>query len=347
MDQGGEHAQILAFAGYLPEKSVDTESFAKLGDLPASIEFKRLTGILAHREAGDDEGSLELAVEAGKKALLRGSVAPEEIDLVISCSVSQLSPELHQHISPSFATYIAHELGIHNAQTFDVANACSSMMTALMIAQAKIKAGKIRHALVVSGEHITSLIDEAKSKNLWLHNKAIASLSVGDGAAAYIVGPSTEPNRMIFSEPFTFAQYNNHCIGEASRERPGPRMRTKAKQLQMGVLDNLSEFLQRSMNHMELEWSSIDHVYSHPTTPKAVMKGAKIAESSVGAIKFLHNDSENTGNTASTSHGVLLELSHNAGHLKSDETVILVSFGSGLAMLALHFHLPKGVEQWS
>ena len=98
---------------------------------------------------------------------------------------------------------------------------------------------------------------------------------------------------------------------------------------------------------MELEWSSIDHVYSHPTTPKAVMKGAKIAESSVGAIKSLHNDSENTGNTASTSHGVLLELSHSAGHLKSDETAILVSFGSGLAMLALHFHLPKGVEQWS
>ena len=152
---------------------------------------------------------------------------------------------------------------------------------------------------------------------------------------------------MTFSEPFTFAQYNNHCIGEASRERPGPRMRTKAKQLQLGVLDNLSEFLQRSMKHMELEWSSIDHVYSHPTTPKAVKKGAKIAEDSVGSIKFLHNNSKDIGNTASTSHGVLLEMSREAGHLKEDDTAILVSFGSGLAMLALHFHLPKGVEGWS
>ena len=347
MVAGGTHAQILAFAGYLPEKEILTESFAKLGDLPASIEFKRLTGINAHREAAEDEGSLELALKAGQKALERCGIPREEIDLVISCSVSQLSPELHQHISPSFATSIAEHLGIYGAQTFDVANACSSMMTSLMIAEAKIKAGKIRHALIVSGEHITSLIDEAKSKNLWLHSKAIASMTVGDGAAAYVVGPSKDAKRMTFSEPFTFAQYNNHCIGEASRERPGPRMRTKAKQLQLGVLDNLSEFLQRSMKHMELEWSSIDHVYSHPTTPKAVKKGAKIAEESVGSIKFLHNDSKDIGNTASTSHGVLLEMSREAGHLKEDDTAILVSFGSGLAMLALHFHLPKGVEGWS
>ena len=55
MVDGGTHAQILAFAGHLPEKEILTESFAKLGDLPASIEFKRLTGINAHREAAEDE----------------------------------------------------------------------------------------------------------------------------------------------------------------------------------------------------------------------------------------------------------------------------------------------------
>ena len=44
---------------------------------------------------------------------------------------------------------------------------------------------------------------------------------------------------------------------------------------------------------------------------------------------------------------IVLEMSREAGHLKEDDTAILVSFGSGLAMLALHFHLPKGVEGWS
>ena len=34
-------------------------------------------------------------------------------------------------------------------------------------------------------------------------------------------------------------------------------------------------------------------------------------------------------------------------YLTSDETVFMVSFGSGLAMVAIHFNLPEGVEKWS
>ena len=51
---------------------------------------------------------------------------------------------------------------------------------------------------------------------------------------------------------------------------------------------------------------------------------------------------QETANTASTTHGVQLEISQNDGHLNSDETAILVSFSSGLAILAMHFTLPKG-----
>jgi len=98
---------------------------------------------------------------------------------------------------------------------------------------------------------------------------------------------------------------------------------------------------------MELKWDEIDHTYSHPTTPKAVKKGAKVAVEMMGEINFLHNNSAETANTASTTHGVQLEISQNTGYLKSDQTALLVSFGSGLAILAVHFKLPTGVENWS
>jgi 3-oxoacyl-[acyl-carrier-protein] synthase III len=112
-------------------------------------------------------------------------------------------------------------------------------------------------------------------------------------------------------------------------------------------LDNLGVFLQRSIKKMDIKWDQIDHTYSHPTTPKAVKKGAKIATEVLGEINFLHNDSAETANTASTTHGVLLEISHENKYLKSNETVFMVSFGSGLAMVAIHFNLPEGVEEWS
>ena len=187
--------------------------------------------------------------------------------------------------------------------------------------------------------------DEAKRRNLYLPPRAIASLTVGDGAAAYILGPSKEEGRIRFSKPFTLAQYNRHCIGQACKNHRGPQMRTKARDLQNGVLNNLGIFLQRAVKKMDLKWEEIDHTYSHPTTPKAVKKGAKLATEIFGEINFLHNDSAETANTASTTHGVLLEISQNRDYLNSNETVFMVSFGSGLAIIANNRHLYEPKQQ--
>ena len=347
MEGGNHYAEMVSFAAYLPEKTVETKSFAGTKDLPGSLDFVRLTGITSHHEVAKGQGSLELAVQAGKKAISRAGIEPDSLGLIINASVSKMNAALDQHLSPSLATLVASELGAKNAQTFDVSNACAGMVTALMIAESRIKSGKIDYAMVISGEFITPIIDEAKRRNLYLTPRAIASLTVGDGSAAYILGASKHEGRIKFSEPVTFAQYNRHCIGQASKNHRGPQMRTKARDLQNGVMTNIGLFLQRSLSHMDVKWDQIDHTYSHPTTPKAVKKGAKIASDLLGEINFLHNESADTANTASTTHGVLLEKSQNSGCLNSDETAILISFGSGLAILAMHFNLPEGVENWS
>ncbi|MDA8616464.1 hypothetical protein N9L27_06540 [Candidatus Poseidoniales archaeon] len=347
MESAKNHAEMVSFAAYLPEKTVKTTSFAGTKDMPRSLDFVRLTGITSHHEVAKEQGSLELAVQAGRKAIARAGIEPDSLGLIINASVSKMNPNLDQHLSPSLATLVASELGAKNAQTFDVSNACAGMVTALMIAESRIKSGKIEYAMVISGEFITPIIDEAKRRNLYLTPRAIASLTVGDGSAAYILGRTKHEGRIKFSEPITFAQYNRHCIGQASKRHRGPQMRTKARDLQNGVMTNIGIFLQRSLLHMDLKWNEIDHTYSHPTTPKAVKKGAKIASDLLGEINFLHNDSFDTANTASTTHGVLLEKSQKNGYLQSDETAIIISFGSGLAILAMHFNLPKGVKDWS
>ena len=347
MESAKNHAEMVSFAAYLPEKTVKTTSFAGTKDMPRSLDFVRLTGITSHHEVAKEQGSLELAVQAGRKAIARAGIEPDSLGLIINASVSKMNPNLDQHLSPSLATLVASELGAKNAQTFDVSNACAGMVTALMIAESRIKSGKIEYAMVISGEFITPIIDEAKRRNLYLTPRAIASLTVGDGSAAYILGRTKHEGRIKFSEPITFAQYNRHCIGQASKHHRGPQMRTKARDLQNGVMTNIGIFLQRSLLHMDLKWNEIDHTYSHPTTPKAVKKGAKIASDLLGEINFLHNDSFDTANTASTTHGVLLEKSQKNGYLQSDETAIIISFGSGLAILAMHFNLPKGVKDWS
>ena len=336
------NTQISGFACYLPPNIKKSEDIIPFGTLPRGIDFKRLTKIESHHEVLDGQGSLELAVEAANKAIARSGVPKEEIDLVISCSVTKLNSKLQNLIEPCLASNISTALGI-NAQNFDVANACSGMVTGLMIADRKIKAGKIRNALVVSGEYLTGALYEALDKNLLLNPKALASLTIGDAGGAYVISSSGEA-RIRFFEPITLAQHSQLCIGDAAIGRPGPAMRTESKKLQNAALENLGEYLKRGMESPE-EWMSHQHIISHQTTPRAVEKGALVIGEALGHSEAVRSISD-TGNTASTSHVTVLEKLLKRGELKPNQKIYFIAFGSGLSLIGMSFHLPLGVENW-
>ena len=334
--------EISGFACYLPPNIKSSEETVPFGTLPKGIDFKRLTRIESHHEVLEGQGSLELAVEASKQAIERSGISKDEIDLVISCSVTKMNYEFENLIEPCLASHIGAALGL-NAQTFDVANACLGMVTGLMIADRRIKAGKIRHALVVSGEFLTGALYEALSKNLLFNPKSIASLTIGDAGAAYIIS-SCDEERTKFFEPITLAQHSQLCIGDAAIGRPGPAMRTAGKKIQTAALENLGSYFERGLSGKD-EWDSHHHIISHQTTPRAVEKGAMIAAKLWGQSDAVRSVSH-TGNTASTSHAAVLESLHENGELAASQRVYLMAFGSGLSFMGVSFYLPEGVENW-
>ena len=339
---GNLYTQISGFACYLPPNLKRSEDTNPFGTLPRGIDFKRLTKIESHHEVLEGQGSLELAIEASNKAIERSGVSKEEIDLVISCSVTKLNSKLQNLIEPCLASNISSALGI-DAQNFDVANACSGMVTGLLIADRKIKAGKIRNALVVSGEYLTGALYEALDKNLLFNPKALASLTIGDAGGAYVISRSEE-DRIRFFEPITLAQYSQLCIGDAAIGRPGPAMRTESRKLQNAALENLGEYLKRGIKSPE-EWSSHHHFISHQTSPRAVEKGALVIGKALGNSDAVRSISD-TGNTASTSHVTVLEKLLENGELASNQKIYFIAFGSGLSLIGMNFHLPLGVEKW-
>ena len=334
--------EISGFACYLPPNVKTSEETVPLGTLPRGIDFKRLTRIESHHEVLEGQGSLELAVEAAKQAIARSGVNKEDIDLVISCSVTKMSFEFENLIEPCLASHISAALNL-NAKTFDVGNACLGMVTGLMIADQRIKTGKIRHALIVAGEFLTGALYEALGKNLLFNQKSIASLTIGDAGAAYVIS-SCDEDRMEFFEPITLAQHSQLCIGDAAIGRPGPSMRTSGKKLQNAALENLGAYFKRGLAD-RAAWDAHDHIISHQTTPRAVEKGAAIAAETWGQADAVRSISH-TGNTASTSHAAVLETLLENGELGSNQQVYLMAFGSGLSFMGLSFSLPQGVEDW-
>ncbi len=338
------HSKVSGFAAYLPPKVVSTEEIVPNGTLPRGIDFKRLTLIQSHHEALENQGSIELAVEASKKAIKRSGVDLNEIDLVINCSVSQMNSDLENLIDPCMASIVCNKLGLNSTRSFDIINACSGMVTGLMIADANIKSGECRNVLIISGEYISSLIYEAKRLNLLFNMKAIPSMTVGDAGAAYVLSRSEVP-KLGFLSPMTFAQYESYCIGEAAKSVPGAMMRTRGKKLQGIALKYLPIYLKREFIGNGLIWEDYDHIISHQTTPRAVAKGGKIAAELFGQSEN-NRAIDHTGNTATTSHAVVLETLFERGELKSNQKTYLMSFGSGFVMIGMYLEIPKGVEKW-
>ena len=126
----------------------------------------------------------EMAEIACARALAAAGLAPEQIDLVI------LGCTLPEQICPNVASAISRRLGTVNAAAMDVNTACTSFSYALSTANALIRSGAMRRALVIGAELVSRCMD-------W-DNRNVAVL-FGDGCAAVVL-EATDAEEGVLSE---------------------------------------------------------------------------------------------------------------------------------------------------
>ncbi|MEV0967761.1 beta-ketoacyl-ACP synthase III [Microtetraspora glauca] len=177
LSQGAQGAKILAFGGYQPADIVTNDDLAKRIDTNDEWIQSRV-GIKERRVAGPNESEIDLAVQAGGKALAASGLSSADIDLVIVATCT-----LEAQI-PNASARVAHRLGIDAPGAFDVNAACAGFCYALSAAADAVRAGSATHVLVVGTEKLTQWID-------W--DDRATSVIFADGAGAAVVGPSDTP----------------------------------------------------------------------------------------------------------------------------------------------------------
>lgn len=169
--------KILGMGCYLPEQTLTNDDFTRFVD--TNDEWIRTrTGISERRMAGW-EPTWYMGAQAAKRAVEKSGVSPEEIGLVIACSVTS---DFH---TPSLASVIQHEAGAANAAAFDVNAACSGYVYALDTARRFLETDEnIRYVLVVAAEALSRFID---------FGDRASCILFGDGAAATVIERSDKP----------------------------------------------------------------------------------------------------------------------------------------------------------
>jgi 3-oxoacyl-[acyl-carrier-protein] synthase III len=173
---GAPGARILAFGHYQPSNVVTNDDLAKTVDTNDEWIQSRV-GIKQRRIAGPDETVVDMAVQAGGKALANSGLSPDDIDLVVVATCTQ------EATIPNAAAQVATRLGVHSPGAYDVNAACAGFCYALSNAADAIRAGSARNVLVVGAEKLSQWID-------WTDRSTC--IIFADGAGAAVVGPSEE-----------------------------------------------------------------------------------------------------------------------------------------------------------
>ena len=170
-------SRIVGTGSYLPPRVMTNDEFASRLDT-SDQWIRERTGIVQRHIADESQASSDLALEASRQALAAAGVKASELDLII---VATSTPD---YVFPSTACLLQAKLGAPGGAAFDVQAVCSGFVYGMATADAFIRAGTSKRALVVGSEVFSRILD-------W--NDRSTCVLFGDGAGAVVLSADTAP----------------------------------------------------------------------------------------------------------------------------------------------------------
>ena len=175
-------AAVTGWGKCLPPATVTNDDLATFLDTSDEWITTR-TGMKERRIS--HVGVSELAYVSAARALAAANMNPKDLDMVVLASCT------FDSMLPNTASKVQHKLGAKNAACYDLNTACTGFMYALSTANAMIKTGVIKNAVVIGAETMSQPVP-------WMDRSI--SVLFGDGAAAWVLEATEDDSVGILSE---------------------------------------------------------------------------------------------------------------------------------------------------
>jgi len=176
------YSRIVGTGAALPPQAVSNAELAvrlaKHGIETSDEWIVARTGIRQRYIASPGASTTDLAAQAARSALEMAGVAADSVDLIV------LATSTPDQVFPSTACLVQAQLRVRGAAAFDVQAVCSGFVYGLTVADAMIRTGTYRRALVIGAEIFSRILD-------W--NDRTTCVLFGDGAGAVVLEASNEP----------------------------------------------------------------------------------------------------------------------------------------------------------
>ena len=313
--------KIVSTGSYLPEKVLTNYDLEKMVETSDQWITER-TGIKERRIANENQTASDLAYEASKVALGRADLNAEDIDLIITATVTGDMP------FPSTACILQDKLGAKKAAAFDINAACSGFLYSLYVADSFIRSGMHKKILVVGTEVLSKITD-------W--EDRTTCILFGDGAGAVIVEPTTEDRGIISmsinSDGSLWDLLHMPAGGSkipASRESVDNKLhfiKMRGNETFKLAVRALEDLVIRILEENKLDPSQISLLIPHQANLRIIQATAD--RLGIPMEKVLINI-DKYGNTSAASIPIALDEAVTSERVNEADYILLEAFGGGL-----------------
>jgi len=318
---GTIRAGILGTGHAYPEGILTNAELEKIVETSDDWITSR-TGIKQRRKAAPGEYTSMFAVRAGRQAIERAGLQPEDIDLILCATVSP------DQILPSTGCIIQAELGANKAAAMDLVAACSGFVYGLTLAETMIRTGQTKYALVIGAEVLTQYVDYTDRQTCVLF---------GDGAGAAVLGPVDDGRGILAARIRSDGRYLEQLYSPGGGTRRPPTAETlaagdhffkmKGNELFKVAVRSMAEVSRAVLEEAGLTADDVKLFIPHQANQRitdGVAKKLNVEEARVYSNIAMH------GNTSSASIPIGLDECVEAGRIAKDDLVLLASFGGGV-----------------
>ncbi len=332
MTRGGSQVspksvRITGWGMYAPERVLTNADLERVVD--TSDEWIRSrTGIRERRIAAANETTATLSAIAGKRAIAVAGLQPDDIDVIL---VATLTPD---YWMPSTGALVKEAIGNTTAAAMDVMAACSGFVYAYTSADAYLRAGTFRHALVIGAETLSRFLDFSDRNTCILF---------GDGAGAVVLSASDEEGGGMRGLELTTDPDGAYMIwlpsGGARSPASGQTLargehfvRMEGKETYRYATKTMASSALKAIERAGWQPDEIDLFIPHQANVRIIESVAK----GLGLpMEKMFVNVDRYGNTSAASVGIALSEAVDTGRIKVGDKVVLVAFGAGLTSGAI------------
>ncbi|CRL59192.1 beta-ketoacyl-ACP synthase III [Proteus penneri] len=306
------YTKILGTGSYLPVQVRTNADLEKMVETSDEWIVTR-TGINERRIATEEESVAVMGAGAAEKALEMSGIDKQDIGLIVVATTSG------SHAFPSAACQIQNALGINDCIAFDVAAACSGFVYALSIADQFIKAGSVKHALVIGADRLSHALDP---------NDRGTIILFGDAAGAAVVGAS-EDEGIISTHLHSDGRFGDLLALPYQRKENEnlPAYVTMAgNEVFKVAVRELAHIVDETLEANKIDKSELDWLVPHQANLRIISATAKKLDMTMDKVVVTL---DRHGNTSAASVPTALDEAVRDNRIQRGQLILLEAFGGG------------------